>query len=186
MTVVGAYNIPGLKVKIGLIQNCLNIPENRTTDYLQDKVGVAIFNIEIQKEYSKLWTVPFSQSIKFKNMKDYLTHDNFQLHGFEIYFESTYKKWGQKIRILAHNGNWEIADVLFEIPTIQKDNNYSSEKKIYEHVSEGFPTLSGAEPYKLVPFFNKSPYNQRGALIIPIKYNHDNGISNYSFDYFTN
>ncbi|MBA4318144.1 MAG: hypothetical protein C0412_07065 [Flavobacterium sp.] len=186
LRVVGPYNIPNLKIQIGLIQDCLNISENLTLDYLHGKVTDEIYTVKIQKEYSKLWTVPFSQIIEFKNMKNYLSQHNGQMHAFEIYFESAYKKWGQKIRIVSHNGNWEIADVLYEIPTIQRDNVYNSEKEIYEHVSENFPTLLKAESYKLVPFFNKSPYKEKGGLIIPIKYDHTNGISNYSFDYFIN
>jgi uncharacterized protein (UPF0333 family) len=186
LSVVGTYNIPDLKIQIGLIQNCLNIPENLTLDYLKGKETEEIYTIKIQKEYSKLWTIPFSQTIEFKNMRNYLTQTNGQMHGFEIYFESAYKKWGQKIRVLSHDGNWEIADVLYEIPTTQRDNTYSAEKVIYEHVSENFPTSSGANPYKLVPFFNKSHNQGKGGLIIPIKSNHANGISSYSFDYFLN
>ena len=182
---IGSFSIPNLQVKIGFIQNCMNIPEQTTLNYLRGQNPDKIFTFIISEKYSKLWKNPSFEIIKIKNMKNYLMTNNGIIHGFDISFQSEYKKWFQKIRLISHNGSWEIADVLYEIPTTQKSNVFSSEKKIYEHVSKDFPTLEETDPIKLVPFFNKSPHN-KAPLIIPIEYNYDNGISNHSFDYFIN
>ncbi|AOZ98783.1 hypothetical protein BIW12_04670 [Flavobacterium commune] len=178
----GSFSIPNLKISIWVIPNCLNIPKKVTIDYLRENITDQKYIIPIVAiRYSKLWAGYNIQSIEVENFKSYLPNEDGNMHAFEIYFESDYKKWKQRIRIISHNGKWEIADLLDEIPTTQRDNIFFSEKEIYRHVSENFPSAqSGA--WKMIPFFNALPSDSAKLGIIPIEYNDKNGISDYSFD----
>lgn len=181
----GIYSIPNLQVSIRLIPNCLNIPRNATLEYLRNEPTDPKYVIPIYyKKYPKLWAGLSIESIDIKNLNSYIPNDKGIMHAFEIYFESDYKRWMQRIRIISHNGKWEVAEVLDEIPTTQRSNVYSNEKEIFKHISENFPTFEGLGTTKVIPFFNaKFDHPTRFNFII-IDYNQENGIAERSFDDF--
>jgi polyhydroxyalkanoate synthesis regulator phasin len=171
ISVKGAYSIPNLKVQINAIANLAVYPEiniKRDTDI--NKLKEKIFNLH----YGKLWkTTPFAEFIPFKNINEFLNKTENHIHGFDIIFNSDYKKWKQYIRIISHKGRWEIEDVLVEIQTTQV-TGMQSDKFVYTHVSELFP-INSKEIYK---------YFSSNDLSFLIEYNAENGIGSLPLDYF--
>lgn len=183
LTNKGIYSIPNLEISIRSIPNCLEIPREVTLDYLKRRQsnGDYIKPVFYKKPY-KLWAGLHIESIDIKNFNSYLPNDNGIMNGFEIYFNSDHKRWVQQIRLISHNGSWEIADILYEIPTTQRDNNFSNQKEIYNHVSENFPVEYPTGSFKIIPFFNAVFDHPTKFWFVPIEYNHKNAISGYSFD----
>lgn len=188
LTVQGIYSIPNLRVTIFLISNCLNIPKEVTIDYVRDgKINPTYIKTIFNDTYSKLWAGGHSNPIHIEDINDYLPTNDGVMHAFEIYYKSDFKIWEQKIRIISYKGKWEIADILNEIPTTQRDNIIYREKKIYSLVSENFPahqTNLETGVSKFIPFFNARPYDPSKPYFELIDYNHGNGISNLSFHEF--
>lgn len=181
LTTKGSYGIPNLKIIIRIIPNCLNIPKNVTLDYLRgNQQNQDYIKPVFIKTYPKLWAGLNIEPIDIKNFNSYLPNGDGVMNAFEIYFESDHKRWVQRIRIISHNGKWEVADILDEIPTTQRDNNFSGENEIYKHVSENFPYQSGT--LKIIPFFNARLDHPTRLGAVAIEYNHENGISDRAFD----
>lgn len=178
----GTYSIPNLKIIIFIIPNCLNIPKDVTLDYLRGKYNKDYIKPVFIKTYPKLWAGMDIEPIDIENFNSYLPNSDGIMNAIEIYFESDYKKWFQRIRIVSHNGKWEVADILEEIPTTQRDNNFSGENEIYKHVSENFPAQFQSGTLKIIPFFNARLDHPTRLGAVPIDYNHENGISDRSFD----
>jgi hypothetical protein len=183
LSTLGTYSIPNLRVSIRLIPNCLSIPRKVTLKYLRNQPTDPKYVIPIYYEkYNRLWAGFKFEYIDIKNLKSYIPNDDSIMHAFEIYFESDYKKWIQRIRIISHNGKWEIADVLYEIPTTQRDNIFIREEPIYKHVSENFPAIVIDGATKIIYFFNADLEHPTNPTVEFIEYKNGNEISGCSFD----
>lgn len=186
LTSLGGYTIPELNVRIFIIPNYLDIPKQVTIDYLKgNKIDTKYIIPVFNKTYPKFWAGHSAEIIDIANFNEYLLTNNNATHAFEIYFESKFKKWKQKIRIISHNGKWEVADILDEIPTTQKDNVRIFEKNIYSLISENFPaqqTNSHTGIIKIIPLFNTTPYHPFSIYYDMIDYSPAHGVSDYSLD----
>lgn len=185
LTSIGGYTIQGLKVVIFIIPNYLDIPKQVTIDYLKgnkldEKYIVPVF----KKTYSRFWGNS-SEVIDIPNFNGYLLTNNNAAHAFEVYFESEFKKWSQKIRIISHNGKWEVANILDEIPTTNIGNMNINGNNIYKLISENFPgkhANSNKGIFKIFPLYNSTPYEPFDTDFDMILYSPVHGVSNYSLD----
>lgn len=187
IAVQGEYSIPDLRITIYALPNYLNIPVQVTSDYLKGKnIGPSnIFPIYHQ-QYYMVWAGHSPGSIDIPNFNEYLPTNNGIMNGFDIILETKHKKWKQQIRMVSHNGKWEIAQKLLEIPTTQKDNVIRNPDEIFSEISENFPAISTSNTNtgKMMIYitYNARAYDISKPSVDYIEYNHKNGAADREFD----
>lgn len=181
LTAKGKYNIPNLKIAIILIQDCLEIPQEVTLNYLsKNDLNRGYFKLLYHNELDLRLGGPFP--IDIENFKNNLTVEDRKTHAFEIVFETKLKIWKQRIRITSYKGKWEIANILDEVHGSSEGNAFGGEKEILKQVSDGYPALFENNHKKYILFYNSSITNPKTGTPVPIEYNDQNGISDRSFD----
>lgn len=181
LTAIGKYNIPNLKISIILIQDCLEMPQEVTLNYLsKGELNRNYFKLLFHGELDLRSGVP--SPINIEDFKNNLPTESGKTHAFEVIFETKLKKWIQRIRITSFNGKWEVANILDEVHGSSEGNTFGGEKEILKQVSESYPPLFQDNNTKYIRFFNTSIMHPKTGTPVPIDYNHQNGISDRSFD----
>lgn len=184
ISVQGVYSLYDVKVTIRLIPNFLKIPKQTTQDYLKglqpDSKYIITFN---QFTFPKLLSGSLPGSINIKDFNSYFTRNEEDMHAIDIFIESDRKIWFQRTRLVTHNGKWEVADILKEIPSVQKDNSFNDGTPIFNTVSEKFPLYyPNNENWKLIILYNAGEYEINKKAYDFIEYKNGNGMSDFSFD----
>lgn len=187
ISVQGEYSIPDLRIIIYALPNYLNIPAQVTSDYMKGKkTGPSYIFPIYSQQYYMVWAGHLPGSIDIPNFNEYLPTNDGIMNGFDIILETKHKKWKQQIRIVSHNGKWEIADKLLEIPTTQKGNVMRIPDEIFTEISENFPAIRTANTKtgKMMFYitYNAQAYDASKPSFDYIEYNHNNGAADREFD----
>lgn len=190
ISVQGEYSIPDLRIIIYALPNYLNIPAQVTSDYMKGKkTGPSYIFPIYSQQYYMVWADHLPGSIDIPNFNEYLPTNDGIMNGFDIILETKHKKWKQQIRIVSHNGKWEIADKLLEIPTTQKGNVMRIPDEIFTEISENFPAIRTANTKtgKMMFYitYNAQAYDASKPSFDYIEYNeynHNNGAADREFD----
>lgn len=138
--IIGEYSIPNLKVDIIFLKNYLNIPYNITQAYIDNQTeSEHIYKISSVK-YQKLWVNSRTNLIPIENtIRESIITNNSS--GFDIYFNSGFNRWVQKIRFIKHGDidEWGVIDLLHSEKVTAKKGEYQKSSRIYLEISDKYP-----------------------------------------------
>lgn len=140
----GTYSIPECNIEIVLIRNYIDTPIDATYNYLEKKeLDNTNFISVCNTSFPKLWINSKTIQIPYKDII-YESIKNDDSFGFDIYYNSPFKRWLQHIRFLRFPDNKEkfgIVDILTEEKSYSKKRDYSKITTIFREVSNEFPTV---------------------------------------------
>ncbi len=143
LKIEGDYSIPELNCEIYFLENYLNIPYEECDKYLRIPVESEhikkIFTGIPQKIYQNTNYPPIELPTEVLN-----SIVNNTGSGFDIYFNSSFNKWVQKIRIIENPLNpniLEVFSVIFEFKGVRNKQPWGTPNFKEVHMSEGYDKM---------------------------------------------
>lgn len=135
----GKYGIPNLKLQIVHIKDYEKVPIETLSKYLNNQKASGSISVVYTKTFTKTFAGTM-HTIKFSDIGIHL--DKKISHGFDFNFNSDFKRWTERVRLINVNDKWEVL-IGLEEETSHKKNTHtlSQPRTIYFRASPDFPYL---------------------------------------------